>query len=70
MKQLIACSTQKLTFDIYIFPWKKTLFKQPLTPSEIASFWTPSPPEFLLPFVGIMDIFWNYTLHLAKGSHR
>ena len=142
-----TCFEDRLTFDIYIlififiFSPGKKLCKQPLTPSEIASFWTPSPRNFPCPSWGLwifsslrsmavlvgsakvikagegretarrlgrkqldfsrgfaarsralrarisrlrrscarlnktamlrrLDIFWNYTLHLAKGGHR
>ena len=48
---------RKLTFDIYIlifiFSPGKKLCKQPLTPSEIASFWTPSPRNFRCPSWGL-----------------
>ena len=54
-----------LYLDIYIFPLEKKQQKNtvnnPPTPSEIASFWTPSPRNFCCPSWGIMDVFWNYT---------
>ena len=47
VKQLIAYSTEKLLFinnsPILLRPPGKNLCKQPLTPSEIAFFWSPTP---------------------------
>ena len=51
-------------------PGKKTREATP-TPSEIASFWTLLPFEFLLPSVGGMDIFCNrdYIYQQNLGNH-
>ena len=59
-----------INFNIYIlififFPWKKKKKKHCKQPPNSLRNWLlldSFPPEFLLPFVGDKDVFWNYTL--------
>ena len=74
VKQLIAYSTEKLLFinnsPILLRPPEKNLCKQPLTPSEIASFWKHTLLRISVALRGErgggwgMDSFWNYTFFL------
>ena len=69
----MAYSTEKLLFinnsPILLRPPGKNLCKQPLTPSEIASFWSPTTLRISLTLRGEgegggMDIFWYYPFSL------